>query len=104
MKVYISGPITDNEDYIEDFAAAEYELMKQGHLAANPAKLSSAIQRHALDDAEIEYDHEDWMRTVTVLLEKCDAIYLIKGWDESQGALQEYQAAKKLGLKVLFQE
>ena len=104
MKVYISGAITNDPDYMEHFAAAELELLKAGHVAVNPAKYSYIIQHEYLETMGIEYDHDDWMITVMVLLKRCDAIYLIKGWDRSQGALQEYQAAKKLGLKVVFQD
>lgn len=103
MKVYISGAITDNPDYMEHFAAAELELLKMGHTAVNPAKLSSIIMNQFLEETKIEYDHDDWLITVMVLLKHCDAIYFISGWDRSQGALQEYQAAKKLGLQVMFQ-
>ena len=103
MKVYISGAITNDPDYMEHFAAAELELMKMGHTAVNPAKYSSVIMNGYLENVGMEFDHEEWLITVMVLLRKCDAIYLISGWDRSQGALQEYQAAKKLGLKVLFQ-
>ena len=103
MKVYISGAITNDPDYMEHFAAAELELLKMGHIAVNPAKMSSIIMHQFLEDAKIEYDHDDWLITVMVLLKHCDAIYLISGWDRSQGALQEYQTAKKLGLQIMFQ-
>ena len=103
MKVYISGAITNDPDYMEHFAAAELELLKMGHIAVNPAKMSSIIMHQFLEDAKIEYDHDDWLITVLVLLNQCDAIYLIKGWDRSQGAVIEHQEAKKKGLKVMFQ-
>ena len=39
MKVYISGKITGNENYREEFAKAQAELEKDGHIVLNPAVL-----------------------------------------------------------------
>lgn len=37
MRVYISGPITGTEDYMERFAKAEEKLTAAGHQVYNPA-------------------------------------------------------------------
>jgi hypothetical protein len=35
------------------------------------------------------------------MLECCDAIYMLKGWENSEGAKEEYVYANKLGLKII---
>lgn len=37
------------------------------------------------------------------MLEMCDAIYFMKGWEESDGAVREQAKASKLGIKFLYQ-
>lgn len=37
MKLYISGPITGTDDYMERFAAAQKELEEEGWSVVNPA-------------------------------------------------------------------
>ena len=41
-RVYISGPITGIDDYMERFSNAEKELKEQGLSVVNPAKVLSA--------------------------------------------------------------
>ena len=35
------------------------------------------------------------------ILSRCDAICLLKGWENSQGARQEYDLARELGLEII---
>ena len=37
------------------------------------------------------------------ILSRCDAIYLLRGWKESEGALSEFAKAKELGLEIWFE-
>jgi hypothetical protein len=38
------------------------------------------------------------------ILKRCDAIYLLKGWQSSQGATTEHNIAKELGLEIFYEE
>lgn len=51
MKVYISGPITNNQHYISDFLRAEYWLKKIGNEPLSP-----------IGDEKPEYTWKDYMR------------------------------------------
>ena len=51
-----------------------------------------------------ELRHCQYMDICLVLLPMCDAIYMLKGWQGSEGALEEYREARHLGLEVLFEE
>lgn len=43
---------------------------------------------------------EFWYEATLALLERCDAILLIPGWEDSSGSVREAQRAKELGLPV----
>ena len=38
------------------------------------------------------------------ILSRCDAIYMLLGWECSLGAKQEYAVARKLGKKIYFED
>lgn len=80
MKVYISGPITNNPNYKECFAMAEAELKVKGHTVFNPT---------IFDEME-GLDYEEYMTLDMCMLSMCDAIYMLKGWRNSCGSNREY--------------
>lgn len=88
MKIYISGKITDNPDYREQFSAASSRLRAQGHTVFNPAHNPTGLTRL------------DYMRIDLPMLLSADAIYLLKGWEDSPGAQMERQLAEYVGLEV----
>jgi len=93
MKVQIIGRITENPDYVEQFAAAAQALRDLGHEVWNP------VERVPQD---IEY--EEQMALCLSELSKQDAICRISGWRNSEGAAREYARAAQLGLAVLDAE
>lgn len=108
MKIYLSGKITDNPDYREDFAKAQHKLEDLGFEVFNPA---------------VTY-HEGWGWLDYIIydlqvLETCDAIYFLENaftqlideegrtvstqW-HSTGARIEYLVAEKLGLDMFSEQ
>lgn len=81
MRVYISGPITGVDDYLEKFNAAEEYLKSNGHEVINPAKLNSIMPE--------TLDYSEYMRLDYQYLDLCDAIYLLKDWNISPGSKLE---------------
>jgi len=57
VKVYIAGKITDNPDFIKDFAEAEQEMLEQGCVVMNPAALPMG------------FDYEDYMNVCFALID-----------------------------------
>ena len=82
MKIYISGAITGTNDYMERFAMAEKELTEQGYSVINPAKVNAQLPE--------DTTYEEYMKMCFCMLDMCDSIYMIKGWEKSCGASQEY--------------
>lgn len=95
MRVYISGPITGTNDYLERFAAAEKELEEKGYEVYNPAKVNQNMPKTAT--------WEDYMKVAIAMLSCCDTIYLLTGWGKSRGAIKEYHLAKAADMIILKQ-
>ena len=96
MKVYISGPITGTEDFMERFQEAEDKLKAQGHMVYNPAHANSFMPEGT--------SHEEYMKVSFALLDIADTIYLLNGWQQSRGANQEYGYALAKGYKIWKEE
>lgn len=82
MRVYISGAITGTHDFIHRFAKAEAELKKQGFSVINPAAVNTRLP--------LDTTYEEYMTMSLTMLDMCDAIYMLKGWEKSCGANREY--------------
>lgn len=94
-KVYISGPITGTQDYLERFERIENELplIHQGVEVINPAKVNANLPESTT--------WEEYMRMSQCMLSMCDGIYMMEGWQQSRGANLEYAYAKGMGITVL---
>ena len=96
MRVYISGPITGVPDYMENFEKAEKELIEKGFAVVNPAKINYGMP----DDMT----YEEYMEIDIRLIDLCDAIYMIRGWEMSLGANREYGYALGKGKTITYQQ
>lgn len=105
IRVYISGPITNDKegyeakfkkavDYINNRETDGYKVFE----AVNPLTL------------EVDYDPnkkwttDTWVKYIKKdidLLTTCDAMVLMPGWDYSAGCIVEYITAKKLGIHIM---
>ena len=95
MLVYISGKITNNENYKNDFLKAEYWLKLNDHKVVNPSRLIDIFP--SLEYAQL-------MAIDYKLIDLCDAIFMLDGCQKSKGACAELSYAKSLGKKVMYQD
>lgn len=95
MRVYISGPITNNKNFKTNFKRAEQWIKLQGHEVINPVAVAEVLP------ASLNYNH--YMTIDAALLTAAEAIFLLEGWQDSPGALEEYRLAAGTNKKVLFE-
>ena len=93
--VYLSGRITNNENYKKDFACAEHFLQQMGFIVLNPAEFLK-------DLGELSY--EQCMNICYRLVDIADIIFMVSGWQKSKGANAELSYAKSLGKEVKYQD
>ena len=93
--VYLSGNITDNEDYKKEFDTAELFLSQMGYIVINPANL---------DEVAEGLTYEQYMKVCYQLVDIADIIFMVSGWQKSKGANAELSYAKSLGKKVMYQD
>jgi hypothetical protein len=90
-KVFISGAIASDPDYLAKFERYEIMLRQFGLDVVNPCKLphppeSTTDDYHRLDVSE---------------LAKCDAMYLMDDWRGSAGCEIEIKVAKLLNIQII---
>ena len=114
MRIYISGPMTSHPDLNRHaFDAAEKRLCDEGHFVINPHDLSPLFGMPAeLAEAfAAAYTTNEYMPEARLArcvmdadlaaVRSCDAIYLLRGWENSRGAKKELAEALAHGLTVL---
>lgn len=114
-KIYIAGPMRGYWLYnFLTFDRVAARLQDQGYEVFNPA----AIDRANGFNPEDLPDDWDWSvfpegpglldrrevvrRDVAAILQ-CDAIYMLAGWEKSDGATAEHAIAKWIGLDIIFE-
>ena len=128
MRIYISGKMTGHPDLNRPaFDAAEKRLTAQGHFVINPHRIGELFGTvdELKDSFKLYYDitldygvdfienglaAKDIMDRVSLArsvmdadlaaVRSCDAIYLLRGWENSRGAKKELAEAIKCGLEV----
>lgn len=96
MKYYLSGKISNGgseASTFDQFNEEETRLVAEGHEVFNPAKL------------EVEGGASwEWYlsRDLKYIYENRPTMFMLKGWEQSQGARLECEFAKLLGLTIEY--
>lgn len=77
MIIYIAGRIKDDPDYKIKFHAAEEYLKEMGHKVLNPASLPLGLPEEA------------YMPICLAMLNAAEAIFMLEGAEQSDGAMLE---------------
>lgn len=114
LTIYVAGPMRGKKFFnFPAFDAAKEELERQGFSVISPADLDRAVGF----DPEVLGSDYDWTdlnkcdfslmdaidRDVSAL-KKCDAIYMLRGWETSKGAIAEKALAEWMRLEVRYQD
>lgn len=87
--IYIAGPMTGKPDFNRDkFNTTAARLWAAGHTVLNPAILPDGLT----------YEH--YMDIGLAMLRGADEIYLLDGWEDSEGAKREFNLAIRLRLNI----
>jgi hypothetical protein len=90
MKIYISGGIAKDPNYLSKFAKAEAGLIAQGHEPVNPSISAKGSTYTELLISCLKMQNE------------CDATLFLPDYKESNGAMAEYFHALAIGQTRLF--
>ncbi len=82
MKVYISGAITNNPGYKEEFAKAMEKLEANGHRVMNPAILPEG------------FHYDEYMHVCLAMVDVCEVLALLPNYENSPGAQEEKRHAE----------
>lgn len=106
MIIYLSGPITGSQNYRQEFSEAKAFWVRRGFEVINPVELDAILPASIIRGAtENPYGREyrKIMIADLALLGICDAIGLLRGWEKSKGAMEEYRAARITGKAIFTQ-
>lgn len=95
MKIYISGQISDLPKHEAEFLfeRAQMYLEGKGHEAVNPMNGETPGLTWG------QYMAKDFL-----LIENCQAMYMLANWQQSRGARIERSVADMLGLQIFYEE
>ena len=95
--IYISGSITKIGvlKATAIFNNTELKLKEQGYEVINPCRTNGTLPK---------LDHDEYMVVSMAMLSLCDTIYMLKGWEDSDGAKEELQYALEHGYKIIVEE
>ncbi len=102
MKViYLAGPFRSKTQWgitqnVQRAERVSLELWKQGWVVVCPHKMTEHFQNECPDKL--------WLDGCLELLARCDAIYMLKGWWDSEGSRGELKRAGELGLEIYYEE
>lgn len=89
MKIYIAGPMTGLPLFNRPtFHDAESILVSDGHVVLNPAVLPGGLEQR------------EYMDICCAMIRCADAVFMLRGWERSEGAAAEHALAKKIGLQI----
>ncbi len=91
-RVYIAGPMTGHKDCNRaEFFSIAADLKDLGYIVLNPATLPEGLKQG------------EYMDICLAMVRAASAIYMLKGYENSKGALTEFAYAEKLELEIIKQ-
>lgn len=95
MKIYIAGKITGlpKAEYTAKFLQAELALRAAGMKPVNPCNLGIPDDMPSSEALELCKPHFD----------QCEAVFFLRDWRDSFGAIIEHSWATHQGLKIYYE-
>lgn len=89
MKVYISGKITGNKNWKEEFKIVEDILINKGYSVLSPRMITAPL------------DYEDFMHIDFAMIDICDIVVFLGNASESLGSDRERKYAQAKNIKCI---
>lgn len=104
--IYIAGPMRGYPRFNFDaFDAAEKELAGKGYNALSPHRMELD---HGFDPSKSldanGFDLKEAVRRDVEAIIAADAVYMLKGWEQSAGATAEFHIARWLDKEIIFEK
>ncbi len=99
--IYVAGAYRNKTEWglvqnIRHAEAASIKLWQKGWAVICPHKNTAHFGGLCPDDT--------WLKGDLEMLKRCDAIYMLKGWEKSVGAQAELATAKNNTLEIIYEE
>ena len=101
-RIYIAGPMTG----IEDLNRAEFEAARLRLLRSEKEWSVYVTVPHFIAYDECWDESTPLNEIASVLISNlvnCDAVYMLRGWEQSKGAMAEHAVAVWIGLEIIYQ-
>lgn len=97
--IYLAHKYTEPEVYkvqrnIDRATLYAQEVAKMGALPLTPGRISTHFEG-------IQH-YQWWSEAYLVLMRRCDAVFMVPGWETSNGAVAELTEALRLGIPVYY--
>ena len=100
-RIYRAGPMTGKPGFNRD----EFEAAAKAVRDKN-AGFDEMMNPHEFA-TQFEWDESTSIKRIAAVLmfqlSRCDAIYMLRGWQDSKGATAEHAVAKWIGLEIIYQ-
>ena len=98
--IYIAGPYRSDTEWgleknIRHAEDAAVKLWKEGFAVICPHK-NTAHFGGICDD-------KVWIKGDIEIMTRCDAVYILKGWEKSFGATEEHRIALELDMDLMYE-
>ena len=102
--IYLSGPMTDEFCFnFENFFHWAYVFRQSGYQVINPAEIDCLKMFDGW-----KYEPCMWEEVIfedcKLITDSADAIFVLKGWEDSRGVARELCAAQMAGKPVYWEE
>jgi hypothetical protein len=95
-KIYIAGPMK----HIAGFNHVNFDLAESWLRANYQCRIISPAAHARL---QMDLDYDDFMEIGKTFVRICDVIFMLVGWENSSGAVEEHQLAVDLGKRIIYQ-
>lgn len=92
MIVSITGMVAGNPDHVNEFKKAEDKLYSEGHIVLNPMNINQQLPYEKI----ISIAHQ--------MVYESDALYCMKGWQNSEGSKLIHKYAVMLKKTIWFED